>query len=148
MRKSFIRRTATDIDKVFFRYGGLAGGHPEQRDGDAAEPYKQVVERLERNRRGNYLGKAPGGVNGILEAARRKTDQIARQSEIEDLSLAVGEDLVTADEAAAQNEDVAIRTALGDDVAVAPEPPFPPMEVAKEPNFSRRKRQAGGQLVN
>ena len=138
MRQPLVGRTATDIDNAFAIYGGLAGGHPEQCNSDAGGPCKQVVERLERNRRGNHLGKAPRDVNGILEAARRETDQIARQSEIEDLSLAVREDLVTADEAAAQNEDAAIRTALGDDVAVALEPPSRPMELAKEFNLNWR----------
>jgi hypothetical protein len=78
------------------------------------------------------FGKAPGGVHCILEDTRREADQIARQSKTEDLSLAVRKDLVPADQAAAQDEDTPIRTALSDDIAVAAEPPFPPMEVAKK----------------
>jgi hypothetical protein len=88
--------------------------------------------------RDNHLGKAPGSVRCILEDARRETNQIARQSEIEGLSLAVREDLVPADEAAAQNEDAPIRAALSNDIAVAVEPPLPSMEVAKEFDLRRQ----------
>jgi hypothetical protein len=70
------------------------------------------MERLERNRRNDHLGKAAERVDRILEKARRETDQIARQYKIEDLSLAAREDPVTANEAAAQNEDTPIRTGL------------------------------------
>ena len=138
MRQPLVGRTATDIDNAFAIYGGLAGGHPEQCNSDAGEPSKQVVECREGNRRDNHLGKATGRVYRILEEACRETDQIARQSETQQLSLAIREDLVPPGEAAAQNEDAPIGTALSDDIAVAIEPPFRPMEVAKERDLNWR----------
>src|SRR5437868_606508 len=123
MRQPLIGRTATDIDNAFAIYRGLAGRHPEQCNGDAGKPRKQVVECREGNRRDNHLGKATGSVHRILEKARREADQIARQSETQQLSLAIREDLVPPGEAAAQNENAPIGTALSDDITVAIEPP-------------------------
>ncbi len=92
---------------------------------------KQARQR-EGNRRDNHLGKATSRVYGVLEKACRETDQITRQSETQQLSLTIREDLVPPGEAAAQNEDAPIRTTLSDDIAMTIEPPFRPMEATWE----------------
>src|SRR6185437_13736267 len=118
MRQPLVRRTAADIGNPFATYRGFAGRHPEQRNRDAGKPPEQVMQCRERDRRHNHVGKTTSRVYRVVEEACRKADKIAWQSETQQLSLAVRQNLVSPDEAAAQNEDAQIGPALGNDIAV------------------------------
>ena len=117
VREPFGRRAAPDIDDVLRAIGRLLGGEPAEQQPELRLPVAQIDVGLQRANLQRHVGDGDDGIGGAAEKTARQPDHVSRQHEIDDLPLAVAQQLVAGGIAVLDEAELAEFVAVEHEVA-------------------------------
>ena len=117
MRQPLNRRAAADVDDVLGVGGSLLHGHPTQRQAVLRVPVAKLDVRIERAHVHAQIGDGGDRIDRALVEAAGQADDVARQDNVENLPLAVAQELVAHGIAVLDEAEFAVFVAVGDQVA-------------------------------
>ena len=113
VREAFIGRPAPEIDHMLAIHRHLAPRGPEQCGGEAGEMREHAEQCRERQRRDHDISQRGDRVDRDLKEAGREPYQVPRQSQVQDLPLAVGQYFIAGNKALTEDEQCVV-TLAGD----------------------------------
>ncbi len=117
MRQPFDRRAAADVDDVLGIGGRLLHGDPGQRQAELRMPVAKLDVSIERADVHAQIGDGGDRIDRALVEAAGQADDVAGQDDVEDLPLAVAQQLVAHGVAVLHEAELAVFVAVGDQIA-------------------------------